>query len=47
VPLVRDEAEPRLALNQVLPDLYTRARFDLWLNYTRPAVPPLSDADAA
>ena len=33
-------------LNAILHDLYGRARYDLRLDYTQPAVPPLSDADA-
>ena len=36
-----------LDLNAVLHALYERARFDLWLDYARPPVPPLSADDAA
>jgi len=47
IPLQKDEKQPVLDLNQVLHDLYARARFDLRLDYTLPPLPPLTDADAA
>lgn len=47
VPLLHGDEEPTLVLNDVLHDLYARARYDLQLRYDRPAVPPLSQADAA
>jgi hypothetical protein len=45
LPLLAGDAEPEVTLNQILHDLYRRARFDLRLDYTQPPVPPLSDAD--
>lgn len=45
VPLSRGEAEPELELNRVLQDLYTRARFDLRLDYDRPPEPPCGEED--
>jgi hypothetical protein len=47
VPLKRGEQEPELPLNEVVHDLYTRARFDLRLDSTQPPVPPLEDETAA
>lgn len=47
LPLMRGEPEPEVNLNGILHALYERARFDLRLDYTQPAVPPLADADAA
>lgn len=47
LPLLPGDEEPEVALNRVLHALYRRARFDLRLDYTQPAVPPLSAADAA
>ena len=46
VPLRRDEGEPDLELNQLLHDLYDRAGYDLAVDYTQPATPPLSEPDA-
>ncbi|MEZ4713834.1 MAG: DUF4058 family protein [Caldilineaceae bacterium] len=46
LPLQPHEPEPLVDVNTVLHELYSRARFDLRLDYTQPAVPPLSDADA-
>ncbi len=46
IPLLPGDEEPRLNLGQVLHDLYQRARFDLRLNYQKPAVPPINDSDA-
>jgi Protein of unknown function (DUF4058) len=45
LPLLPDDAEPEVALNRIVHDLYRRARFDLRLDYTQPPVPPLSEAD--
>jgi len=45
LPLLPGDAEPEVALNRVLHDLYRRARFDLRLDYTQPPVPPLSETD--
>lgn len=47
IPLMQGEEQPVLALNEVLHQLYTRARFDLRLDYSRPPVPPLNDDDSA
>ena len=47
VPLQQHEDSVEMDLNKILHDLYTRARYDLQLDYTRPAVPPLSEEDAA
>ena len=47
IPLLPEDAEPELDLGAVLHALYDRARFDLRLNYAKPPVPPLSEADAA
>lgn len=45
VPLLRGETEPAVPLNQLLHDLYDRARYDLSIDYRRPAEPPLSSSD--
>jgi hypothetical protein len=47
VPLLPRDPEPTLNLNTFLHALYDRARFELSLDYTKPAVPPLRDDDAA
>jgi hypothetical protein len=47
VPLRRQEAEPPLALNQLLHDLYDRAGYDLAIEYHQNPTPPLKGADAA
>ena len=47
VPLARGDDEPELRLNNVLHDLYDRARFDLRLRYDRPPEPPLDEEDTA
>ena len=47
IPLQKDEPEPLLDLNGVLHALYSRARFDLRLDYTQQPVPPLNNEDAA
>ncbi len=44
LPLLPGDKEPVVPLNQILHDLYERARFDLRIDYTQPAVPPLADA---
>ena len=46
IPLRHGEAEPTLPLNQVLHDLYDRAGYDLAIDYSQPAEPPLDEADA-
>jgi hypothetical protein len=45
IPLLPGDEEPLLDLGQVLHDLYERASFDLRLNYHKPAVPPIKEAD--
>jgi hypothetical protein len=47
LPLLPGDEEPEVALNRILHDLYHRARFDLRLDYSQPAIPPLAQADAA
>jgi hypothetical protein len=46
IPLLPEDGEPELDLGAVLHALYDRARFDLRLNYAKPPVPPLNDADS-
>jgi hypothetical protein len=45
IPLRPGEAEPVLALNQVLHDLYDRAGYDLAVDYSQPPIPPLAGED--
>ena len=47
VPLRPGEAEPVLALNRALHDLYDRAGYDQVVDYRQPANPPLRAEDAA
>src|SRR5262249_11560179 len=47
IPLRPGDPEPTLPLNQLLRDLYERARYDLAIDYRQPSGPPLSDDDAA
>jgi hypothetical protein len=47
IPLLPNDPEPKLDLNAVLHALYHRARFDLMLDYTKPAVPRLREDDSA
>jgi len=47
IPLQKGEDEPTLPLNDVLHDLYRRARFDLRLDYSQPPAPPLMEADTS
>lgn len=46
LPLLPGEDGPAVELNAILHALYERTRFDLVLDYSRPAVPPLPDVDA-
>lgn len=46
LPLRRGEEEPQLDFNTVLHDLYSRARFDLRLDYSKPPVPQLNEHEA-
>ena len=45
LPLRPDDQEPTVPLNQVLHQLYDRARFDLRLDYSQPPLPSLSEAN--
>jgi hypothetical protein len=48
VPLQPDEAEPLLALNDLVHDVYDRAGYDLTVDYHQPPPPPqMSEQDAA
>ncbi|OKH44003.1 hypothetical protein NIES2101_29095 [Calothrix sp. HK-06] len=47
VPLKQGDTEPVLDLQQLLHNIYERARFDLAINYSQPAKPPLSPEDIA
>jgi hypothetical protein len=48
VPLQPDEAEPLLALNDLVHDLYDRAGYDLTVDYHQPPPPPqMSEQDVA
>jgi uncharacterized protein DUF4058 len=47
VPLRRGAPEARLPLGRLLADIYTRARYDLRIDYRQLAEPPLSPPDAA
>jgi hypothetical protein len=47
IPLRPGDPEPTLPLNQLLHDLYDRARYDLAIDYSQPPVPPLHDDDVA
>jgi len=46
LPLLPGDEEPEVDLNGVLHGVYERARFDLRLDYSKPAVPPLEEEDA-
>lgn len=46
LPLMPGDEEPLVALNAILHALYTRARFDLRIDYSQPPVPPLPEAHA-
>lgn len=47
LPLLRGDVEPEVDLNKVFHALYTRARYDLRVDYAAEAVPPLPGPDAA
>lgn len=47
IPLKQGDTEPVLDLQQLLHDIYERARFDLVIDYSQPAKPPLSPEDTA
>lgn len=46
IPLRPSEQEPVLPLNRILHDLYDQGGFDMVIDYTQPADPPLAEADA-
>jgi len=47
LPLKPDDQEPTVDLGRILHDLYDRASYDLRLDYTGDAYPPLASTDAA
>lgn len=47
LPLARGDEEPLVDLGAILHAVYTRARYDLRLDYSQPAVPPLTEEEAA
>ena len=47
LPLLPEDQEPLVNLNEILAGVYERAGYDLILNYAEPPTPPLNDADAA
>ena len=47
IPLRRDEPEPVLPLNRILHDVYDEGGYDLIVNYSREAIPPLAEENAA
>ncbi len=46
LPLLPDDHEPLVNLNELLAGVYERAGYDLILQYDKPPQPPLSDEDA-
>jgi hypothetical protein len=46
LPFLPKDEQPTVHLNEILHDLYTRARFDLRLDYSVPPTPPLALEDA-
>jgi hypothetical protein len=46
IPLQRGEAEPVVPLNELLHRVYDQGGYDLIIDYSRPAEPPLREADA-
>jgi hypothetical protein len=46
IPLRADDAEPALALNRLLHEIYARARYDMAIDYAGHAEPALSGGDA-
>jgi hypothetical protein len=47
LPLKSGDAEPLVDLHAILEDIYDRAGFDLAVDYSQPASPPLPSEDAA
>ena len=46
LPLLPDDDEPEVELNAILHAVYERARYDLVVDYSQPAVPPIAPHDA-
>lgn len=46
IPLLKDDVEPVVDLQALLNDIYTRARFDLSIDYDQPIKPALPDEEA-
>lgn len=47
LPLLPDDREPLVDLNELLRGVYERAGYDLVINYAEPPIPPLRDDDVA
>lgn len=47
LPLLPGDKEPLVELNEILHELYGRARYDLSLNYQQPPYPPLPEEEQA
>jgi hypothetical protein len=47
LPLAAEEVEPIIDLQGLLNQVYDRAGYNLVIDYARPPVPPLNEADAA
>lgn len=45
IPLLKGDAEPVVDLQAILNNIYTRARFDLSIDYAQPLKPSLSEAE--
>jgi len=45
LPLLPGDPQPVVELNDILHDVYTRARYDLGLDYDQPPTPPLNESD--
>ncbi|MBI4630411.1 MAG: DUF4058 family protein [Chloroflexi bacterium] len=45
VPLLQEDPEPTVPLNQLVHELYDRARYDLVIDYAQPLKPPLAKED--
>jgi hypothetical protein len=47
LPLLPGDPQPLVELNDILHDVYARARYDLSLDYNQPPAPPLNESDTA
>lgn len=47
LPLLPGDPQPVVELNDILHDVYARARYDLGLDYDQPPAPPLNESDIA